>query len=305
VRSKRQQKDNITPPTITPDLTSFNIAAAVSEASAEPVADITPASSSSQSPRKIFGIPSPLKSKNRKPSQQSLATNTSFATAQNEQVNTPAASYFYSSDEETNEGLNFGNDPLARLSREKDTPTEITFSSNPEITTTTSTMPSKSKVTKKSVPMATAVPGTTKSPKDEAHFDVAQNTYGCLKDVWAWGTGVPVVATFLNMSEGVAAKVLDIAIHKTLPAIDQQDVVPNLKKLDDDVITPAISAILGLVMGSISKGDEMVIKPIMTEVVPRVLAPLSMFDDTKKKEEEKKKMSIDHSPTPEVIPALN
>jgi len=60
------------------------------------------------------------------------------------------------------------------------------------------------------------------------------------------------------------------------------------------------------------KGDEMVVQPVMREVVPRVLAPLSMFHDDKKKKleekerkvEEEKTMMIDSSPTPEVVPAL-
>jgi hypothetical protein len=46
------------------------------------------------------------------------------------------------------------------------------------------------------------------------------------------------------------------------------------------------------------KADDLVIKPVMTEVVPRLLAPLSMFDD--KKAEEKKMIE-----TEATVPALN
>ena len=54
--------------------------------------------------------------------------------------------------------------------------------------------------------------------------------------------------------------------------------------MDDDIVTPAISAVMGVVMGAHGKADDLVIKPVMTEVVPRLLAPLSMFDDKKAEE---------------------
>merc|ERR1712127_99354 len=260
-------------------------------------------------------------------SQASFATNTSFATANESQQADPItpASYFVdSSDEDTNEGLNFGNDPLAVLSRtntsasDASTPTEISFNINPE-----ETMPSKkSKKTSpviaeaapapiitapvaKEDPPAAAKPEPT--PTDEgAHFDVAQNVYGWTKDVWAWGTTVPVVSNLLGITEAVAAKVVDAALHTDLPAIDQDAVVPQLKKLDDGVVNPVILAVWKIIEPAMQKAEEMVVKPVMTEVVPRMLAPLSMFDQKKKELEAKKKEeAIGSSPAPEIIPALN
>lgn len=146
-----------------------------------------------------------------------------------------------------------------------------------------------------------AVVPVEKKTQEEAHFDVAQNVYGTAKNVWAWGKTVPVMSTFLGLTETVATKVLDTTIHMDLPAIDEKAVTPNLKKLDDDIVTPMILAVWKIVEPAVVKGEELVIKPVLTEVVPRVLAPLGMFD--KKKEDEKK--TVDASPTPEVIPALN
>jgi len=54
--------------------------------------------------------------------------------------------------------------------------------------------------------------------------------------------------------------------------------------LDDDIVTPAISTVLSVVGAAHGKADDLVIKPVMTEVVPRLLAPLSMFDDKKAEE---------------------
>ena len=86
-----------------------------------------------------------------------------------------------------------------------------------------------------------------------------------------------------------------------LPSIDQNVVVPHAKKLDDVVITPAICAVWGIVCPAVEKGEEMIVKPVMSEVVPRILGPLGLLE--KKIEEEN---VIDRSPNPEVVPvALN
>jgi len=57
-----------------------------------------------------------------------------------------------------------------------------------------------------------------------------------------------------------------------------------ISQLDDDIVTPAISTVLSVVGAAHGKADDLVIKPVMTEVVPRLLAPLSMFDDKKAEE---------------------
>eukprot|EP00571_Detonula_confervacea_P012328 CAMPEP_0172300910 /NCGR_PEP_ID=MMETSP1058-20130122/2911_1 /TAXON_ID=83371 /ORGANISM="Detonula confervacea, Strain CCMP 353" /LENGTH=374 /DNA_ID=CAMNT_0013010857 /DNA_START=15 /DNA_END=1139 /DNA_ORIENTATION=+ len=362
-KSKRQQqqkerKSLTTPLALAPtELSSFSLAAAISEASS---ATNTPSSSTSpprqqqqqQQPRKIFNIAS----------QQSLATNTSFATANdqsihpNENSTTAAASYFVDSsdDEDTTEGLNFGNDPLAVLSRTTTTtttttnasvnsdatPTEISFSntsinSNPE-----ETMPSKkstkSKITspvvdpvgatptptptatapKKDPPMTVTPtkpqddPTTTTNEDDQAHFDIAQNVYTSVKSLWSWGKSVPIITNLLSLTETIAGKVLDTTVHMDLPALDAQGVTPQLKKLDDDIVSPALLAVWKIIEPAWVKGEEMVIQPVMREVVPRVLMPFGMFDEKKKdwekkKEEERKEAMIDKSPTPEVVVAIN
>lgn len=315
----QQQEDapsQLSPP---PELSAFSLAAAIQEArTSSPTPVATEDSARSRLPifSKIISS-SPLKKKN--PSQVSLATNTSFATANDNttpnQNITPAVSYFVdSSDEETQESLTFGNDPLSVLSRNQDVkPTEITFENHLNPEETMPTMPKKltSKIapmmTATAVPAAAAVPVTTtkvvvkaKKTDNEPHFDVAQNVYGCTKDIWAWGKTVPVLSNVLGLTEGVTAKVLDITIHMDLPAIDQDVVVPNVKKLDDQVLTPAISAIWGIISGTVKKGDDMIVKPVMTEVVPRILGPLGLME---KKEE--KKDPVDKGINPEVVPVLN
>jgi len=150
--------------------------------------------------------------------------------------------------------------------------------------------------------------------EESAHFDVAQNAYGTVKNVWAWGKTVPVVTNLLDLTETVASKVVETTVHMDLPSIDQKTITPQLKKLDDDLVTPVILAVWKFLEPAVVKGDEMVVQPVMKEVVPRVLAPLLIMfhDDEKKKLEEKerkveeeKTMMIDSSPTPEVVPALN
>lgn len=176
---------------------------------------------------------------------------------------------------------------------------------------TTTNMAAPAPVVKMDPPAATKPEPTPTPDEEEAHFDVAQNVYGTIKNIWAWGTTVPVITNILGLTEAVAAKVLDTTLHTDLPAIDQNAMVPNLKKLDHDVVNPVILAVWKIIEPAIHKSEEMIVKPIMKEVVPRVLAPLSMFDNDKKKKDleakkaEEKKAMIDSSPTPEIVPALN
>jgi hypothetical protein len=336
-QQQQQPLNNQTTEELPPELSAFSLAAAIHEARTSsptpPAAAATTQTTSSPSSKirlPFFGRTSPLKKKN--PSQVSLATNTSFNTANDGAAsliansNTPAVSYFVdsseedNSDEETQETLSFGNDPLSVLSRTttdnlKKPTEEISFNItseeeyNPEVT-----MPSK-KTSKKFVsdpvtatavtadPSIPAVSTASTKKKEEdttPHFDVAQNVYGCTKDIWAWGKTVPIISNMLGLTEGVTAKVLDITIHMDLPSIDQNVVVPNFKKLDDEVITPAICTIMGIVNGGVTKGDEMIVQPVMTQVVPAILGPLGFLED-----EKKEKNPIDSTPNPEVVPVLN
>lgn len=293
-KPKRQQKENTTPP---PELSVFSLVAAISEASAT-----TEESTVSSSQRR--------QSLQRKTnSTTSVATTASFATAREHPAEsvTPGdtSDFVDSSDDDTTEGLNFSNDPLALISRAASldtTPTEISFNTNPEETTTT-----MSTVVETPTPaVAEDPPVEAEKSEEEAHFDIAQNVYGTIKGVWSWGKTVPVVNTFLGLTEAVASKFVETTISLDLPTIEQQGVTPQLKKLDGGVIDPVILAVWKIVEPALAKGDEMVVKPMLTEVVPWVLAPLGMFE---KKEEEKevdeKEAMIDSSPTPEVVPAVN
>lgn len=239
----------------TPELESFQLAQTIEEARNSIVEQSSLESSSPRS--KIFSIPSPLKKKATTQSAASLATSDSYNTANESAQNTPAFSYF-----DPTEQL----DPIIKNREE------------PEVT-----MPATKKITKSApAPVATkaAPPVATKATpaKEEPHFDVTQNIYGGIKDIWAWGKTVPVVETFLGITETVVAKVLDMTIHKDLPAIDNDLAKPNLKKLDDQIVTPAILAVWGFIEPAVSKGDEMIVKPVMKEVVPKVLGIVGKKD---------------------------
>jgi hypothetical protein len=333
-QKKQQQQDDTSSLPPPPELSAFSLAAAIQEArtsSPTPQQQPQQRSSNNNSRLPFFSktFPSsPLKKKN--PSQVSLATNNSFATANerfqssdHQNITPSAASYFVdsSSDEDTQESLTFGNDPLSVLSRnthqDNNKPTEISFSFentiNPEDTTMPSSKNNKNKKIATPV-MATAViptPGpeaTTivekKADDETPHFDVAQNVYGCTKDIWAWGKTIPLLSNVLDLTEGVSTKVLDLTIHMDLPSIDQNVVVPNLNKLDEGVITPAICAVWGIIMPAVVKGDEMIVKPVMMEVLPRILGPLGLLEKKEMVvvEVEEKKNVIDRSPNPEVVP---
>jgi len=333
---QRQAQDPPPSSTVPPELAAFSLAAAIQEArtSLPPQQQQQQHSTPSRGFFQKLTSSSPLKKKNF-PSQASLATNTSFATANDnntsfrtsaEQIITPsAASYFVDSsdsDEETQESLTFHNDPLSVLSRNNNIdvkPTEISFvedSYNPEETTTTNIMAKKknSKIAPvvESTPVPEATPTTTEpivsKDSESPHFDVAQTIYGTTKDIWAWGKTVPVLSSILTLTECTTAKVLDVTVHMDLPSIDQDVVVPHAKLLDDGVITPVICKIWEIVGPAVGKGDEMIVKPFVGGVVPRILGPLGLLEGEKKKVVvvEEKKNVIDGSDNPEVVPvALN
>mmetsp|Transcript_17746 Transcript_17746/g.27852 ORF Transcript_17746/g.27852 Transcript_17746/m.27852 type:complete len:338 (-) Transcript_17746:123-1136(-) len=324
----QQQKTPQYPPSSSsapppPELAAFSLAAAIQEARTTSLPQQQQQQQRSKSNRVIL----PFFQRNKNPSQASLATNTSFATANDhirtssEQQNiTPSAvSYFVdSSDEETqDESLTFGNDPLSVLSRTIDVttkPTEISFfDNNPEETTTNTSIIMSTVVDPTPVPEATPAAITTEetfvetSTDTEPHFDVAQHIYSHTKGIWAWGKTIPVLSNVLTLTETSTAKVLDLTIHMDLPAIDQDVVSPHAKKLDDIVITPAICAVWGIISPAVVKGEEMIVKPVLSEVVPRILGPLGFLKEKKVEVVmEEKKNEIDKSVNPEVVPvALN
>jgi hypothetical protein len=143
---------------------------------------------------------------------------------------------------------------------------------------------------------------------EEAHFDVAQNIYGATKDVWSWGKTVPVVSNVLGMTEFVALKALDVVAMDFVNVDD--GIKSQVEKLDDALLTPAISAVWGFVEPAVGAADdyvvkpvnEMVVKPVMTEVVPRVMMATGFgaMDEAKKMGEKKVPSLGDLSPTPEL-----
>jgi len=152
----------------------------------------------------------------------------------------------------------------------------------PEETTTTTTiksrgfdflnnqddiMASTKSTTKTSTP--TTVPAPKKELKtppptttttEELHPDAATHVYEHAKGIWAWGKGVPVVSTFLGVTEVVAGKVVQAA-GTNLEEIDGT-IKPQLANLDTGVLNPAIATLVGVLLSAAGKTEETV-KPII------------------------------------------
>ncbi|KAL3792220.1 hypothetical protein ACHAWO_006039 [Cyclotella atomus] len=245
------------------ELESFTLAQAIEEARTSTVEESSVDESSSPL-NKIFSIPSPLRKKATTQSAQSLATSDSYNTPNQSAQNTPAVSFFDpTNDEQIDQILQNREATLSPVNKEQE----------PEVTMSATT------VKKTPTPAAAPVVATKAAPaKDEPHFDVTQHIYGGIKDIWAWGKTVPIVDKFLGITEAVAAKIINAAFHTDLPAIDQDVAKPNLKKLDDQVVTPAILAVWGFIEPAVSKGGEMIVEPVMKEVVPKVLGMVGKKD---------------------------
>ncbi|KAL3792447.1 hypothetical protein HJC23_001565 [Cyclotella cryptica] len=300
------------------ELSTFSLAAAIEEARASShssTASTEPPTQETQ-PRKIFNIPSSLRKKQTSQSHQSIATNSSYNTAHDSAQNTPAVSYFVDSSDEDNEQTASQDKATASI-----TPTnsEIVFSSDPEVTMsikTTKTTPVMAApapapvvappATKPTPVVAPATKSTTTPAVEDPHFDVAQHIYTHAKDIWAWGKTLPLVTNLLHLTEAVATKLLEATLHTNLPAIDADVATPNLKKLDDQIVTPAILKVWSIVGPAVSRGEEMIVKPVMEEVVPKILDTVGMGGDDKKKKKESASTSsskVDNSPNPEYTSA--
>jgi len=300
------------------ELSTFSLAAAIEEARASThsstASTAEPQTQETPQPRKIFNIPSPLRKKQSTQSHQSIATNSSYNTAHDSAQNTPAVSYFVDSSDEDNEHTLKDTANIATSS--SPTNSEIIFASNPEEETmsikTTKTAP----VTAAPAPVPVISPPAAPKPApvvvgpapattsdSDPHYDVAQHIYTHAKDIWAWGKTLPILTNLLGITEAVATKLLEATLHTDLPALDADVATPNLKKLDDAVVTPAIVKIWSIIGPAVSKGEEMIVKPVVEEVVPKILSTVGMGHKKTAKEEKDVSSKVDNSPNPEYTSA--
>lgn len=113
---------------------------------------------------------------------------------------------------------------------------------------------------------ATKTTTTSTTSDHTGPSDVAATVYGKAKDVYAWAKTVPVASTFLGVAEGVACKVVSVA-GTSFEEIDGQ-IKPLLSTLDSKYVNPAISAVAGLIVTGVTKGDETFRPVIMTILGP-------------------------------------
>ena len=120
------------------------------------------------------------------------------------------------------------------------------------------------------VPAPAPVPSPPAPVVEEKKVDAAETVYETAKGVWAWGKGVPVVSTFLGISETVAGKAVGLA-GTNLGEIDGT-IKPHLEKLDSGVLNPAIEAVVKIVLQTAGKTED-IVKPIIITL----LTPLGMI----------------------------
>lgn len=119
--------------------------------------------------------------------------------------------------------------------------------------------------------------------KDESSsHEVVQHAYGATKEVWAWGKTVPVLSNVLGITEGVTSKFLEITIH--VDDVEKDIVIPNLKKLDDEIFSPMIGTILNIVGPAVSVGEEVIGNHVM-HIIPHIpfLGQLVLGEEKKAK----------------------
>jgi hypothetical protein len=92
------------------------------------------------------------------------------------------------------------------------------------------------------------------------HADAAEKVYDTAKNVWAWGKGMNIIKPLLNITEVLASKALSTT-GNTLEGVDGI-VIDQLHGLDDNVLNPAIAAVIGILLGAVGKSEE-ILKPIL------------------------------------------
>eukprot|EP00956_Cyclotella_meneghiniana_P042220 scaffold248393_cov85-Cyclotella_meneghiniana.AAC.7 len=289
------KKSSTSPTNQANQLESFTLAATIDKAATEETPSIVSSSeqSSTVSPlNKLFtNLPSPLRKKAAASnSGQSLASaaSASYNTANESYQNTPA-NHFY--------------DPIDTISNNEEVtlnmPTVLKKKTKAAAAAPTPA-PAAAPVAPAPVAAVKATPApaaaaTPSSSSTEPHFDVTQQIYGSIKDLWAWGKSVPYVSDILTLTENVASKLLDMTFHTTLPALDVDVAKPNLKKLDEEIVSPAVVTVWGVIRPAVEKGSEMIVEPVMKEVMPKIMDVML-----------KKGGDPDASPNPEVTtPVVN
>lgn len=98
--------------------------------------------------------------------------------------------------------------------------------------------------------------------------DVTEKVYEAAKGVWSWGKGVMLLSPFLGLAEGIAGKMVTMA-GSSLEQVDG-GITHQLHSLDGQYLNPAIDALVKLLMGTVSKTEE-IIKPILQAVMKPLL----------------------------------
>jgi hypothetical protein len=115
-------------------------------------------------------------------------------------------------------------------------------------------------------------PADTTTTTIENSFDVVQTIYGFVKDAWAKGKHVPVVSVVFDVTESVAANIIDRILDTTtttsnnrgiiLLDIDERIMKPRMKMIDDAIVSPSIAEVCRVVEMVVRMVDGMVIGPI-------------------------------------------
>ena len=111
--------------------------------------------------------------------------------------------------------------------------------------------------------------GKDDKSNDNSPPEVVQNAYGATKQVWEWGKNVPVLSDVLGLTEGVTNKFFEITIK--VEDVERDLVIPNLKKLDDEIVNPIIGTLFNAIGPALSVGDKVVVKPVMHLVLPHIM----------------------------------
>ena len=105
---------------------------------------------------------------------------------------------------------------------------------------------------------------STAPDRTSYELNPAEKVYLTAKDVWGWGKTVRVFSPFMGIAEGVAGKMVSV-VGSNLSDIDGA-VTSNLTKVDDNILNPAIDALVKIVFNAMQKTED-IVKPVIMAVL--------------------------------------
>lgn len=118
------------------------------------------------------------------------------------------------------------------------------------------------------------------------NFNISQNIYFAAKEALVFGKKLPILQNVLGVLESAATDIFHKTLHTTdLVAAEQNIAMPHLKRLDDSIFSPILSAGYKLAT-SVMATTAVMLQPIVCTVMPSFLGVFGVVERAMNEEDE-------------------